>query len=151
MLSTNASRVKKYRENNLDKSKQMMVNWRKNNPEVVKAINLKYTQKSRAENPELWMYYSAKKRARARNLEFNLEKSDIIIPDMCPVFDIPLFKVGGGAAKDNSPSLDRVDNSKGYIKGNIAVISAKANRIKSNATAEEIRKVADWLDSIVGS
>jgi phenylalanyl-tRNA synthetase beta chain len=38
-----------------------------------------------------------------------------------------------------------VNPDRGYVVGNVAVISSKANIIKSNATADEIRKVADWL------
>ena len=44
-----------------------------------------------------------------------------------------------------SASIDKIDPNKGYVIGNVAVISNKANIIKSNATADEIRKVADWL------
>ena len=47
-----------------------------------------------------------------------------------------------------SPTLDRIVPSLGYVPGNVVVISHKANSIKSNATAAEIRAVADWLDDI---
>lgn len=87
----------------------------------------------------------AEKRSQQHGLPFNLELSDIIIPEVCPIFGIPLIAAVGGVRTDNSPTLDRIDNTKGYVKGNIAVISWGANRLKNNGTAEQHRKIADWM------
>lgn len=62
------------------------------------------------------------------------------MPIYCPVLGIKL--VPGGQIKDHSPSLDRIDNTKGYVKGNVHVISDRANRLKSDGTPEELMKVA---------
>jgi hypothetical protein len=61
------------------------------------------------------------------------------IPEFCPVFPwIRLeFRVGA-ERQDNSPSLDRIDNTKGYVKGNVRIVSWRANRLKGNATDEEL-------------
>lgn len=91
--------------------------------------------------PEYHMFTRAKDRAKKSNLEFNIEIKDIVIPDLCPYLNIPLF-VGRGRQTDNSPSLDRIDSTKGYIKGNIQVISNKANAMKYSATLEELVKFA---------
>jgi hypothetical protein len=91
------------------------------------------------------MLSRCKARAILKGLEFNLTVDDIFIPEFCPVFNVKLElnqKQGGG---NNSPALDRIDNSKGYIKGNVQVISSKANRIKSDATIEEIGLVYKFL------
>ena len=85
------------------------------------------------------MYTSAKYRAEKRGIEFNLDLEDIIIPDKCPILEVP-FVYGDANNHDYSPSLDRIDNSKGYIKGNIQVISSKANTMKNSATSEELIK-----------
>jgi hypothetical protein len=61
---------------------------------------------------------------------------------------LPL-KSSGGYQSDGSPSLDRIDPKKGYVKGNVAVISYKANRIKQDATPEELEAVASWLRSVL--
>lgn len=86
-------------------------------------------------------------RLRARSLthgwDFNLEPQDIVIPETCPVLGIKLAL--NTKPQDDSPSIDRIDNSKGYIKGNVHVISFKANRIKNNATPEELMKVASYF------
>ena len=41
-------------------------------------------------------------------------------------------------------SIDRINNSKGYHKDNIVVVSDLVNTIKSNATLKELYMVADF-------
>ena len=83
------------------------------------------------------MWKAAKTRAERRGIEFNIGEEDIIIPDVCPLLNIPL-SFGTKEDYNNSPSLDRIDNTKGYIKGNIWVISKKANTMKNSASLEEL-------------
>lgn len=83
-------------------------------------------------------------RAKERNLEFNIEVSDIIVPEICPVLNIPII-LGKGRNNPNAPSIDRIDNSKGYTKNNIRVISLRANHIKNNATVEELEKILKYM------
>lgn len=92
------------------------------------------------------MMYLAIGRARKRGLEFSITESDISIPEFCPILGIPL-SVGIGKATANSPSLDRIDNTKGYVPGNVVVVSFKANTIKNNATVEELRKVLKFYEA----
>ena len=94
---------------------------------------------------EYRMFAHAKDRAKKLNLPFNLELTDIAIPERCPVFPEMLLSVGVGGPQPNSPSLDRLVPSLGYIKGNIRVISDRANRIKRDATADELFRIAEWL------
>ena len=89
------------------------------------------------------LYTRAKYRARDANITFDITPEDIVIPSHCPALNIPLFI---GKDRSNSPSLDRIVPSKGYTPENIAVISMRANAIKNDATREEIRRVAEWLD-----
>ena len=94
------------------------------------------------------MRNSAKQRAKKKGLPFDLELADISIPAFCPALGIPLFVGAGRGPKPNAPSLDRIVPELGYVRGNVAVISYKANAIKSTATAEEIERVAQWLRTI---
>lgn len=88
-------------------------------------------------NPDVKLYWNSKSRAKKKGYEFNLDKEDVQIPNVCPLLGIP-FQLGIGYLCDGSPSVDRIDSTKGYIKGNVWVISHKANTIKSNATLEEL-------------
>ena len=91
----------------------------------------------------------AKTRAKAKGLEFNLEVSDIVIPQKCPILGIPIINSIGmnkrAGPVSNSPSLDRINNDKGYIKGNVMVISHKANTMKYTASPLELLKFAHWV------
>ena len=57
------------------------------------------------------------------------------------------LEVGEKRVHKGSPTVDRVDNDKGYVKGNIAVISYYANSIKQDSNSKELRLLADWIDS----
>ena len=78
--------------------------------------------------------------------EFSIEFGDLDFPTHCPILGIELDYFNDEGYLDNSPSFDRIDHNKGYVKGNVAVISMRANRIKNNGTAAEHRKIADFID-----
>lgn len=88
------------------------------------------------------MFYDARKRAHKLNLPFDIEPEDIRIPDVCPVLGITL----NSGARDSAASLDRILPEKGYVRGNICVISFRANRLKSDATADELRRVLAYVE-----
>lgn len=101
------------------------------------------------ESPEVRMYRRAKSRAAQYGIEFTISKEDIKIPETCPVLGIPLnvYK-GSSGGRIDSPALDRIDNSKGYVKGNVAVISHLANMMKSSANKEQLIKFSEWVQSV---
>lgn len=94
-------------------------------------------------SPEMYILNGTRSRANERGIDFNLELEDIIIPDTCPICQIPLKF--SGKRTNNTPSIDRIDNSLGYIKGNVRIISWRANRLKSNITKEEVARLNDYL------
>jgi hypothetical protein len=71
-----------------------------------------------------------------------------ITPDICPVFGTTFTFVGLLKQQPCSPSLDRIDPRGGYVVGNVAVISMKANSIKSDATPAEVARVLVWMKSV---
>ena len=99
---------------------------------------------------EQMLYNSAKQRAKNRGLEFNISVQDITIPDRCPILKMKLNKFWGSSQQNNTDranvvSLDRIDSLQGYVKGNILVVSYRANILKGNGTADEHRKIGNFL------
>lgn len=90
------------------------------------------------------MLRSARSRATKRNLPFNLTVDDFTIPERCPALGVEITLSGD---PDSAPSLDRVVPAMGYVKGNVIVLSTRANRIKNDASAHELRAIADFLQN----
>jgi len=97
-----------------------------------------------AKNPKNRMVNSARERAQMLGLPFNITVEDIDVPTICPVLGIQMM-VGRYADRDSSPSLDRIIPELGYVRGNVAVISFRANRIKSDGDITELEKVLSWM------
>lgn len=116
--------------------------WRKANPEQNKRNYDRY----RRMHPEALLLTTARYRAKRIGLPFSLSLEDIVIPKKRPLLGIPIVSnMGKGVRGDTSPSLDRKDPSAGYTPDNIWVISWRANRLKSDATIEELEKlVSVW-------
>jgi hypothetical protein len=135
----------KWRKNNSEKYKAYQDKYRKNNLEKFKAAQNKWM----ANHPEQTILIYVKARAKKLNIEFNITGKDIVIPNRCPILNIPIKREfidkGKRGPRYNSPSLDRIDNTKGYVKGNVHVISNKANVMKSSATPEELLQFAYWV------
>ena len=113
--------------------------------------NLEYKKKwardTYARNIKTHLVRNARQRAKTFGVPFEITKEDIVIPDFCPVLGIPIrVTTFSNGRKDwgNSPSLDRIVPELGYVKGNICVISLRANRIKCDATPEELRRVYEY-------
>lgn len=84
-----------------------------------------------------------KHRAKMAGVPFDLTPRDVYVPTHCPIFGTQ-FVFGGPKGHPCAPSIDRIRPRLGYVKGNIAVISRRANMIKQDATAAEIQAVAAW-------
>lgn len=96
----------------------------------------------------MWKNLCAIRHRSPTEVEITLE--DITpLPDVCPILGIPLDYSAkrGGYYSDNSPSIDRIIPSKGYIVGNCIVCSWRANRIKNDGTAEEHKKIYEYIQN----
>jgi hypothetical protein len=107
-----------------------------------------YKYESKLNNPNKFLCKDAKHRAKKKNIPFDITADDVIIPEVCPILGIPL-KAGDKIVCNTSPTIDRIKPELGYVKGNIQVLSYRANMLKSNATIEELEKVLEHLKKIV--
>jgi len=113
---------------------------------VCQKCSNKQTNSFKTRNPKVQLCISARVRAKKFNIPCTIRPIDIVIPEFCPVYGIKLEN-GSKTFHEASPSLDRIIPELGYVPGNIAVMSFRANRVKGDATADELRKMADWIDS----
>jgi hypothetical protein len=107
-----------------------------------------YMRAYRQNNFKDILFKSMKARSRKRGIPFDLTIDDIVIPERCPVLGIPIFYKAGNKRSNNTPSVDRIDNTKGYTKDNILIVSWRANDIKADATGQELKTVANFYEQI---
>ena len=110
-----------------------------------------YTPTYKKNLKELWQ--QLKQSATKRKIPFSLTLNDLnnlSFPVTCPILGLEL-KFNKNKAADDSYSIDRVDSSRGYEIDNIIVISQKANRIKNNATSDELAKIEQFYRKLAES
>lgn len=127
----------------MTKKKQCQKEYR--STEWYKENHRRWEKEYRRRFPEKSLYRSCRKRARREGIPFNIEESDIVIPDVCPVLNTPI--VYGSKDKNEWPSVDKVNPLRGYTKGNVCVISYRANRMKSNMRIEDVRRMLTLMES----
>jgi hypothetical protein len=111
--------------------------------------NVKYGQSNPVMVQTGEMLRKARRRAQEKGLAFDIDASYLrsVVPSHCPILGVELAwstrRLNGDTTLPNSPSLDRIDPTKGYVKGNVWIVSARANRIKNDATHEELKLVTE--------
>lgn len=138
-----------YREHQQMVRREWVAKKRASNPEYRKAEAA--ARASERADPEKWptvVLRNIRKRAKDAGIECTITAADIILPDRCPALGIPLILGSGrrGLSSPNSPSVDRIVNERGYIPGNVAVISTRANLLKKDATVEEVRGILAYME-----
>ena len=113
------------------------IEWRQSNKEYLAKERRAYNHRE----PERDLLTRARKTAKKLGLAFDLTLKDIVIPPVCPVLGIRLEKAEK-MRTDASPSIDKIIPKLGYVRGNVVIISMRANRIKNDATIDELQKVA---------
>lgn len=119
-------------------------------PEWREARNARLAEEHR-ENPAHRMWANAKTRAMNLGLAFAITVADIVVPTHCPALGIPLSVTTDSTdwqSRGHSPTLDRIIPSLGYVPGNVVVMSFRANRIKCDATPEELAQISAFVSSL---
>jgi hypothetical protein len=117
------------------------------NLEHSRELGRKQSLKYRLSNPRWAILSNIKCRAKEANLECSVITEDIEIPEYCPVLGVKLSKYGeDDYQRKYAPSVDRVDNMKGYTKDNIRIISERANRLKSDASIDELKAIVKYME-----
>lgn len=141
-----------WRKENPERNKTKMADWyKKNRKAVLLKAKKRYhanIDKSRRKN-QLYRKNNriahslrdAKRRARLKGWKFNVEEKDIIVPIYCPYLGIKLTH--NGKKRSSTLSIDRIDSKKGYVKGNVQVISLLANTMKTNASVKQMIMFAE--------
>lgn len=88
--------------------------------------------------PEGRILYRTYRNHQTQGFNFNLTIDDIKIPKYCPYLNIELSTDPKDYECPNYATADRIDSSKGYVKGNVQIISMKANKMKSIASQEQL-------------
>lgn len=134
-----------------------------------RACDVKYQAQRRDANKDQFAEYSREyQRGRRQDFEYRLKMllnaskqrardkdrlHDITVDDIkalypvdgcCPIFGLKL-EFNGAGFRDSSPSIDRIDSTKGYTRDNIQIISWKANRIKGAASLQDLEMLVAYL------
>jgi hypothetical protein len=138
---------------------------RKANPEKLRLQKAAYTIRARVkirnhtiafysvpENKIKRLVSSARRRAKDKVLSFDASIEEFLIasaPTHCPICEIAIdYTSGRGTAWENkkdSPAIDRIDSSLGYIVGNVAITCLECNTIKSCGTIERHEAVIVYM------
>lgn len=129
-----------WREQNREKAIQASKDWYAAHP----GYQTKKMHEYRMARPGKYLLRGARDRAMALDLPFNITEVDVLIPTHCPVLGIEI-KIAARGFDRASPSIDRIIPALGYVRGNIRVISYRANELKKDSTADEMIRVANWL------
>jgi hypothetical protein len=138
---------KLYRDKNRDKLNAYAKEYTKQNRELLRAKAKARHEATKTTNAKQKLLSGAAHRAKQNSTPFDLAVADLVWPDTCPVLGIKLTYNGQSGAKDTRASLDRLKPAMGYIKENVRVISMRANRIKSDATIEELQKIIAYMET----
>lgn len=145
-LAKTADGIRQFRAQPKIKAREAMRQreYRKQHPEHVRA---RATRQYHSD-PTRKLIMLARQRANKRGQDFGIDESDVVIPATCPVLGLPIVFGPGIPLHDNTPTIDRIRNEQGYVKGNVIVVSWRANRLKSNSTPKELRAIAQFYEAL---
>ena len=92
-----------------------------------------------------YIFLQTRRRALALGLPFSLRPSDIVVPRVCPVLGFPLIRGDGRGRPDQLATIDRIIPARGYVHGNVRIISMRANRLKNNSSLRELEALVQYV------
>lgn len=137
---------RKYYRNNKETSLAYSKKYAKEHADEISAKRKIYAVGYKEKNLKQYLIGAAKFRAKKKGIPFDLSPDDFDIPEVCPVFGHPFEPPKKNAWW--SPSLDRTIPALGYVKGNVRIISMRANMLKGDASLEELEKVIAYVRRI---
>jgi hypothetical protein len=144
-MAYNKEYAKQYYLDNKEKMLAYNYKWQSDNRDKMREYNKAYKSKDNEKyqqycksNYAMWLLSNAKRAEKDRGIPCNLDISDIIIPTHCPYLGFELTTIRGAGQLDTNASIDKINPKLGYTKGNVEIISRKANRMKNNASPKEL-------------
>lgn len=135
-----AERAIEVRKTDPDRYRRYTAAWRDRN------LNVRILNNARARA----LVYDARKSSKGRGLECSIQIEDILIPTECPCCGV-FLRGGKGKSQECSPSLDRIDNSKGYIRGNVAIICWGCNKRKRDSSVAQLEQLLRYMRSMMAA
>jgi hypothetical protein len=134
---------------NKKRTAPMRAAWQRANPEKYK----QYLRNWERNNPRRYMIQKSRSSAKQRGIMHTITEDDLVWPTHCPILGIELCydRDKREPHRDEYPTLDRRDNSIGYVPGNVFVISWRANRLKWMATPKELESILNYMRGASGS
>jgi len=131
------------------KNKEKVKKYHKSHYELNKEKFSKLGKEYRDNNREKMLLAWAKTRAKKEGIPFDIEECDIVIPVSCPVLGMPIYSKYSKERKftpPNTPTLDKIVPELGYTKGNVRVISWRANNLKRDASIHELKCIVKYME-----
>lgn len=153
---------RRYYQANKEKKRRQAKEWEARNPEKMResrrrqsarrrslGLDVEARKKWEANNRPYILWNAARQRAKKSGVAFEIIRDDVVIPDVCPILGLKIDVLERGRMNPCSPSLDRIDPVKGYVPGNVWVISWQANRMKSDASPEELKLFCEGMLAVL--
>lgn len=142
-----------WQRNNKPAHNQAVKRYSEKNPDVGAAANKRYRERHKHTLQYRQRACVNKSRQRAKQKgwvhDLDLEYIQSIWPvdNKCPVFGTEFTY--GNDSLDTNASIDRIDSSLGYVKGNVSIVSWRANNLKSDASLSELEAVISYMKSLI--
>ncbi len=121
---------------------------RSEEPEKYKKLLDRANELNKLKPPSKRVWENLKSRARKANIEFTIKIEDIEVPEYCPVFPWIKLNLNNNVVSDDSPSGDRINNNLPYQKGNVIVVSNRANRLKQDSNQRERERLVEFYQTL---